>query len=250
MFLQPAPPPETPWWDVGNYRWSESFIWIFALFGLIFGMILFASYINNRKKQILMWALSLLGIWVFYHNLIAGGTYLGLLVVDGGVPSSTFGVILTILPLLIPGFIAAGLLFTKSEKAGMFYSWGIVVLSVAFYLVRCDNYSKILTDWELIADILIVTVQLVSTLLIIVLPIMDEGHLGPRSMMSVAGILMFTTDFLWAIPMFFDIHSATIDTICMIMPFLMIITGVCLVYGIIGKKSWGFTLSHVEFDEE
>ena len=74
-------PPSGPFdpFEIGNYSWSDSLLWITAFIGLLVGTLLLVSWFTTRKKHILLWAFSFLGIWIFYHVMSASGSYIGLI---------------------------------------------------------------------------------------------------------------------------------------------------------------------------
>lgn len=247
MFLQPPPTAPSPW-DIGNYQWSEAFIWIAAVAGLVFGMILFASYVSNHKRQLLLWSFGFLGMWVFYHQMITIGTYNMMVFWND---TSMFGIPTEMLVLLIPGLFAAGLCFTKSEKFGKIFSWYIAIMTVIYTVLQLDPSSGQIANTDLYATIAAMLVTLPSAILIIALPIMDEGALGPKSMMAVGGIFLVTIYILTSMIALFDpLHDATIDPIFMIMPFFIIGAIIFLIFGVIGKKEWGFKLPNLKFEGE
>jgi hypothetical protein len=253
MILQPSSAPWSPW-DIGNYRWSEAFIWIAAVAGLLFGVFLFASYLYNRKRQLLYWAIAFFGFWVVYHQMIANGTY-GVLV--GSFATSMFGIPTALLVMLIPGLLAAGLLYDKDEKLGKIFVWVLLFLAAVYFVLKAEPNAK----WfgavamgetrpsAMIAGVILTLVRLISGAMIIALPIMKEGRLGPKTMVSVGGILIFTADILWTLLMFITPSENTIDTVGMLFSFFFIGYVLCLMIGIANNKDWGFSLPHVAFEE-
>ena len=264
MRLQPggAPAPEPdPAWEIGNYEWSEAFMWIAIVMAFIFGMFLFASYVYTRKKHIMLWSFAFLGIFWFYYELVGVGTYNWLV----GDFNSThmFGLPLQALTLLIPGLLAAGLCFDNSKKLGKIFIWILMVFTVLYVLLLCEPNTGAFGVWfnpegtvenplesKILANFLVLLVQVVSGGFIIALSVMKEGRLGPKSMMGTAGILIVTSNLLWSVLRIYDpMGTAAINTIAMIFPFFLILIVVCLVYGILGNKDWGFKLPNVDFEE-
>ncbi|MHA1746578.1 MAG: hypothetical protein ACTSWW_11295 [Promethearchaeota archaeon] len=243
MFLQ------DPAWEVGNYEWSEAFIWIAAVMGLIFGFYLFASYIYTRKKHILLWAFAFLGMWVLYHQMIANGYYLALV---GSFETSFFGMPSALLVLLIPGLLAAGLAYDKDEKFGTIFTWALSVLTVVYLLMLAEPNTGLMADPTLSTKIAIfirLGVQLISAGLIIFLVVMKESKMGPKTMMGVGGVFLFISNLLYGLLALVTPGTAFVDFVNKFYPFFLIFTVVCLVWGIIGNKDWGFTLPNIEFEE-
>ena len=243
MFLQ------DPAWEVGNYKWSEAFIWIAAVMGLLFGLFLFVSYVSTRKKNILMWSFAFFGVWIFYHQMIATGFYTVLI---GAFDTSFFGMPTALLVLLIPGFIAAGLVYHKDEKLGAIYTWVLMVLAVIYLLMLAEPNTGIMADPTMstkIARFLLIAVQLISAGFIIFLSVMAEGRMGPKTMMGLGGIFLFISSLFYGFLALITPGTAFVDFVNKFYPFLLIFTLICLVWGIIGNKDYGFALPNVEFEE-
>jgi len=255
-------------WAIGNYRWAEAFIWIPALAALIIGIFLFASYLNNRKKNLLLWAFAFFGIWIFNYGMLlfyvvsrsgmvsAGPGLYTWLVGDFG-STAWFGLPTAMLLVLVPGFIAAGLCYKKDEKLGKIYTLYVVVLSSIYtFFLAAPNIGLIPYD-TLIAAILCLLVQLPSGVLIIALPLMEDGPLVSKSMLVASGALMLTNYiFMWIVRLMAalgkpmnPVAGGSIDIFLMIYPFLFVISIICLIFGLIGNKDYGFELPHVEFED-
>jgi hypothetical protein len=253
MFLQPG---AYNVWNISNQQWASPFIWIPAVISLIFGLFLLVSYFNKPKKHILLWAFGFLGIWIFYHVMSGAGTYNMLL---GSYDSGMFSIPVAMLLLLIPGLFAAGLCFDKDKKLGLYYTL-YVVLMTALYMVlqllpngiESAETSKLVVT---IAYVVVILVQLPSGALIIALPIMKEGRLFPKNLVSVAGGFMITANIIMSLLMFFvptamRPQDSTIELMVMFVPICLTISVLCLTLGIIGNKDWGFAFPHVEFEEK
>jgi hypothetical protein len=253
MFLQP-PPAAFDAWDLTNYRWSEPFLWIVSLASLFMGMFLFASYLKTRKKSSLLWTFGFLGIFTFYYALIGTGSWAML---AGAFGTDMFGLYTAMLLALIPGFFAAGLCYDKDKKLGMIYTIFVLLFSVAYLVILIAGNSKLIADYALIAAILLVVVQLPSAALIIALPLMKEGPLFPKNLLSIGGGFMVTTNIIMSLIMIMEalgaglnhLEGMTIDKLLMIVPFFITIYILCLLYGIFGTKEYGFELPHVEFED-
>ena len=241
-------------WSIATYRWSEPILWICAISALFFGLFLFASYLKNRKKNLLLWTFAVLGIWIFYHQLIASGTWTMLV---GSFTTSLFGLYTAMLLALIPGLLAAGLCYDKDKKFGMIYTLYVLVLSVVYLFMLCAPNIGLIDDAPLIGFIALMLVQIPSAVLLIALPIMKEGKFFPKFWITVGGVFMLTANIMLAIiPIMVTIGAPMtlldgggIDLILMIVPFFIGISMLSLFYGIIGTKDYGFDVAHVEFEE-
>lgn len=253
IFAQPPPASFDPW-DLGNYRWSEPFIWIVSIASLILGMYLFASYLKTRKSSHILWTFGFLGIFVFFYALIGTGSWAML---AGSFGTDMFGLYTAMFLAMIPGLFAAGLCYDKDKKLGMIYTIYVVVLSVAYLVILIAGNSKLIPKYALYSAILLVAVQLPSTVLIIALPLMKDGPILPKNLVSVAGGSMLTTNIIMSLIMVMAALGAplslaeggTTDTLLMLVPFLITISVLCLLYGIFGTKDYGFEVANVEFEE-
>ena len=252
--LQPSTSEYSPW-DIGNYMWGDPLILIVAVATLFVGLFVFASYLKSRKTHLLLWAFSLFGFWIFYHQMLIGGSLEVL--IGAGFGYDVFSNFTAMLLALIPGLLAAGLLFDKDKKFGMYYLIYVVVLTVLYIVFLITGNAGWVDNTMLIATIILFAVQLPSVVLIIALPIMKEGPLFPKNLVAVSGGFMATTNIIMFLLMlaealgkgFNPAEGATIDILCMLVPFILVISNLCLIYGILGTKDYGFEVSNVEFEE-
>lgn len=261
-------------WNVGAERFNEAFLWIGAVAAVIFGLLLLVSYFNNHKKHILMWAFAFLGIWIYYHQLIAGGSWRFMIDMLGPVASfrstGMWTMLAMALGLLIPGLIASGLAYDKDKKLGTIFTLYTVLMTmlyIVFMLLPNSNIfgagleglAKIEAKYTpvLIGFIIEILVQVPSAILIIALPIMKEGPLFPKTLVSVAGVVMLTQNILLSIlaimghigkPLNLEAGGTTVQMVNLV-PFAFLIIIVCLIYGLISNKDYGFSLPNVEFEE-
>lgn len=247
MLLQPSGTPWSPW-TIGNYQWSSAFIWIAAVAGLLFGMLLFASYVTTHKRQLLLWSFGFLGIWVFFHQMITVGKY-NMMVLWSD--TSMFGIPTDMLTLLIPGFFAAGLCFAKDVKFGRIFTWCMAGLTVIYTVLQLDPSSGQIPKTDLYAEIAAMLVTLPSGILMIVLPIIDVGKRVSRVWMGLGGIMFLTINILVSLIVIFSpLHNETVDIIFKIMPFFLLGAVIFTVFGIIGKEEYGFKLPHPKLEGE
>ena len=108
MVITQPPPASFDPFGLSNYRWSEPIIWICAIASLIIGLFLFASWLKNRKKVLLLWTFAITGIWIFNHQMLATGSWTMLV---SAFDTSMFGLYTAMLLPLIPGLFAAGLCY-------------------------------------------------------------------------------------------------------------------------------------------
>lgn len=252
--LRPGTAVYSPW-SIGNYDWGDPLILIVAVATLFVGLFLFASYLKSRKIHLLLWAFSLFGFWIFYHQMLMGGSYESL--IGAGFGYDVFSNFTAMLLALIPGLLAAGLCFDKDKKLGLYYTLYVLVLTMLYIFFSITGNAGFVDNTKLIATIILFAVQLPSVVLIIALPIMKEGPLFPKNLVAVSGGFMATINIIMFLLMlaealgigFNPIEGATIDILCMLVPFLLLISNLCLIYGILGTKDYGFEVSNVEFEE-
>jgi len=73
--------------------------------------------------------------------------------------------------------------------------------------------------------------------------------MGPKTMMGLGGIFLFITYLFYGLLAVITPGTAFMNLVNMLYPFVLIFTIVCLVWGIMGSKEWGFALPNVEFEE-
>lgn len=147
MILRPPPAPFDPW-SLGNTRFGEPFIWISAAVALVIGVILLVDYFNTKRISHLLWSVSFIGIWIYFHVLIAGGTYTMFLA-----PSVNFQAIWTefiaMLLYLIPALLATGLYFEvfEDKRIGNIFGLFVVIMTFFIFVFKIDpSYGKNLVD--------------------------------------------------------------------------------------------------------
>jgi hypothetical protein len=251
------------------------------------GVLFLAAYLAKRDIKNLCWSAGFLGIWVLWHQLVAAGTYEGLIYTMG---TSMFVLPSTMLPLLIPGMFATGLCFAKSKKIGMIYFASLIGLTsiyLAFIYVagisggmdRCmppvcnppvitvlDPPYAYLTS---IAAGLGFFVQGVSVIAIIVLPFLGDNRLVSKIYTAVAGGLMLFVNTIFSLlaleviemAALQDIPETIIDPVTLddidpvnwftkFVPILFALSALILLYGITTNKKWGFEFPGIEFKEK
>ncbi|MHA1775998.1 MAG: hypothetical protein DRO88_09110 [Promethearchaeia archaeon] len=253
MLLRDAAPFDV--WAISNYRWTEPFLWIVALAALFMGMFLFASYLKTRNKSQLLWTFGFLGIFVFYHTLLASESLEAL---AGAFSTSMFGLQTALLLPLIPGLFAAGLCYDKDEKLGKSYTIFTIIFSLGYLIMQLMGNTGVVPKYDLIATIFLILVQLISAIIIIALPLKKEGPLFPKNLLTIGGIFMLATNIMMSIQMITATYSGglraadggTLDIMFAIIPFFITIYILCFIYAIFGTKEFGFEIPHVEFEEE
>jgi hypothetical protein len=273
--LQPPTTPYSPW-DIGNFSWASSFIWIPAVIAIIIGVFLLTTYFTKRDTKVLLWSSGFIGIWVLWHQISTSGTYDGLIHLMG---TDIFVLPSSALPLLIPGFFAAGLCYDKSKKLGRIYLaslMGLTSIYLAFLAVSNVSEGMVMVPmpphmggpaWPILvilAAAIGFLVQGVSVLAIIVLPFLGDNKLITKILMAVAGVIMLFVNTIFSLialgivelEAFQNVPEVTIPAtdptnwFAMLVPILLTFSTLLLVFGIIGNKKWGFEFPGVQFEEK
>lgn len=270
MILQPAPSVFSPF-DIGNWRWSESLLWITAFAALIFGILLLVDAINNRKVHHAIWAVAMIGEWIVLHALIVDGSYLKLLEPDiAGVLDPFF----LILSSFVPPLIAAGVLYASFEDKKIPNIFMIFVLCMIPVIVvaKLDptNGQYAGMDWFETASVMLLHIP--TGLVLIIVPIMKTNDRNALLiviggvLMSVVGIILailpFLQDYLANIPPVYIVQELVspfwltfaeeygfIDIVLSIVPFIIMGAVFCFTLGMLLTREWAFNVPGIEFEE-
>lgn len=136
MILRPPAAPFDPW-ALGNTRFGESFIWIAAAVGLVFGVILLVDYFNTKRTSHLLWSISFIGIWIYFHTMISGGTYMSFLTPN---MQSMFSGFIAMLLYLIPALLAAGLVYEvfEDKRIGNYFMLFVTIMVFLIFIFKID----------------------------------------------------------------------------------------------------------------
>jgi hypothetical protein len=247
VLFQPSGPATV--WDLsyyfGNGQPAEISFWIVGIVGILFGLFLFSSYLNNRKPEHLYWGFSFSILWILAHLLIFGGSYAVLL---EPVPA--------MISALMVGFLAAGLL--KAVKPGSFLAnWFVYYVLVMSFLIgffKLENMQTALPWFSLVVPIVVILLHVPSALLIVILPLGTRGENGKAALaMTFAGILMGLVGLLLAgatvLPQFgLSLGDFYLEIVFTAFPFVLLAAAVCFAWGTFVPKSWRFDIPGVELE--
>jgi len=252
VLFQPPSGPANPW-DVGEYRWAELLIWIVAIIGIIWGVLLLFDYINKRKRHHLLWAASFSMTWIGFHQVISTGTFATLL-----------DPFMSVMLAFIPGLFAAGLLmaiFSEKKLFGDLYALFVLLMAIAIGMAKFDPFM-VLDDLPLVATSLVMVLHIPSGLLIIILPLyttFKKETRWPALFMTIGGILFSLVGALIAV-----VTTGIIDAIALatgvpadwalfvlfgLFPIILIFAFLGFALGTLIPAKWNFDIPGVEFEE-
>lgn len=257
MILQPSASEYSPW-DIGNTQFGDSFIWIAAFLGLIFGILLLVDYFNRRRTSQILWSISCLSIYVYFHVLIAGGDYEKILRPTVG---NLTGNVVAVLIYLIPALIAASLWFTsfKDRKFGNLFSTFAIVMLIATLILKLGTPWKYLgvSETPAIAELLALITLVPCYLSIIILPLLkiEDGKVsfdkyGPNLLISIGGLLAGAYGIVISVISWIEYApDEFIEGTLSALPFVLIISMLFCLFGYMLHKDLGIVIPGVEFEE-
>ena len=255
VLFQPPSGPASPF-DVGEQRFAETFIWIVAIIGIIWGFLLIVSYINTRKRHHLLWGASFSIMWIAFHQVIASGDY-----------SIMLGPVMALMLGFIPGLLAAGLLMAVFEQKiiGNLYALFALIMGILIALLKFDPF-----DWiadaaaldpaaALIPSILVMVLHVPSAIVIVVLPLLTtikKQTRWPALLMTVGGILFGVVGLLLSLVVTDFFEPALLLTgidyrfaVMGLFSIFLLLAGLCFAFGTIIPAKWNFEVPGIEFEE-
>jgi len=256
MILQP-PPAEFSVFDIGNWRWSSSLIWITAFAALIFGILLFINYFNNRKTHHLLWSISMFGIWIISHVINVEGSYEPLIEPS---MSDVLDPIFIICTFIAPGLIAAGLwqVTFKDKEYGKWYLIFVLVMTPIILIAKLDPSFGNYEGMDMIESLAVMVFHIPSGLSLLILPIITTKDRNGL-LISIGGVLMGLVGIILSVlgflpptnPEFAPLYAegAFVDIIFAILPFILLGAILCFALGMLLTKDWTFDIPGIEFEE-
>jgi hypothetical protein len=263
---------------LSSVRYGETLIWVGAVLGLIFGILLLVDYLNNRKFHHIVWAGSFGIMWIVFHQVIGyGGIDLLLDPLMSGMSA------------LIPGLIAAGLLASvyEEKKFGMIYSLFALVMALVIALVKADA-MQLLGGLEILGSVMVMILHIPSALIIIIIPILTTFKTKETKpvalLMSIGGILFGIVGIL-LVPIVVSIAPAIaaleaqiaaldppgpvgpdpaavaaledqivalqplISFATAALPIIFIFVAICFAFGVLVTKEWSFEIPGIRFED-
>ena len=256
VLFQPPSGPASPF-DVGEQRFAETFLWIVAIIGIIWGFLLIIQYINTRKTHHLLWGSSFAIMWIAFHQVIAAGDY-----------SILLGPVMAAMLAFIPGLLAAGLLmvvFDNIKLIGKLYALFALIMAIVIALLKFDPFYWISTAAaidpaaELIPSFVVIALHVPSALVIVVLPLITmikKETRWPAIFMTLGGLLFGAIGLamsLVVMDVFAPVLLLTgIDyrfAIMGLFSILLLLAVLCFTFGTIIPAKWNFDIPGIEFEE-
>ncbi|MHA1478419.1 MAG: hypothetical protein ACTSPU_09500 [Promethearchaeota archaeon] len=252
VLFQPPSGPANPW-DVGEYRWAELLIWIVAIIGIIWGVLLLFEYINKRKRHHLVWAASFSLVWIGFHQVISTGTFATLL-----------DPFLSAILAFIPGLLAAGLLmsvFSEKKLLGELYALFALLVAIGIGMAKFDPFM-VLDDLPLFGTSMVMLLHIPSGLILIILPLyttIKKETRWPALFMTIGGILFSLVGALIAIATTGILDAIALETgvpadwalfvLFGLFPIFLVFAYLAFALGTLIPAKWNFDIPGVEFEE-
>ena len=243
----------TPW-EFGFYFSSGNaqkiVLWLSAIIGLFFALLLLASYLNTRKTEHFYWGISFALLWINTHIAIAGGSFAYWL---DPVPA-TFSA-------LSVGLFAVGLWVNvkpDKEKIGKILLLYVIVMSLLIGVFKLPYVATLNYGWSLLDPIAIpiavMALHIPSALLIIWLPLQTRDENGKSAlMMPLAGILMGIVGLLLAgavmVEMAAPLEEGYLFVTFSLFPFVYLIANIAFAWGTFVPKRWSFSIAGIELED-
>ena len=111
-------------WALSSYRTADILLWVTAILAAVVVFLLLTEYFKTKKTHHLLWAIALIMGYMIFHQVAMSGSYHDFL-------TTMMAAMIT----LIPGLIAAGLLFTTFEDKKLFGRFKYGQLYIIFLLI-------------------------------------------------------------------------------------------------------------------
>ncbi|MHA2390732.1 MAG: hypothetical protein ACXAEX_02085 [Promethearchaeota archaeon] len=250
MISQPPSGPVDPF-NVGEYEGADVMLWVVAIAAVVMGILLLFNYLNNKKRYHLVWAVSFSALWIVFHQVALKGVYHPLLssVIAG-------------LSALVPGFIAAGLIYAVFEDKkllnlsyGTIYSLYVIVMVVLITMFKLlsgqvwfGTSTPKMEAW--VASVAVMILHIPSALLIIGIPIYSTVKTKETTevsyLMTAGGFLIGVVGTLLA----FVLIGYGDPFITMgLFPIVLLFAAACFVFGVILEPKWRIEVPGVQFEE-
>ena len=249
VLFQPPSGPSSPF-DVGEYQWASTLLWITSIIGIIWGFLLIVSYINTRKRHHLVWGASFSIIWIGFHQVISMANF-EVMITDGFM-AAMFA--------FIPGLLAAGLLmavFSDKKIIGNLYALFALIMAIAIGFAKFDPF-QLLDAAPFVPSIIVVSLHIPSALIIVILPLLTtlkKETRWPALFMTIGGILFGLVGGLLSLVLTgvvgfdpvtgIDWRYAVMGSFSIILLF----AALAFMLGTIIPAKWNFEIPGIEFEE-
>jgi len=214
--------------DVSGYAGAVILLLITGIAAIVFGLFMLLDFLKNKKIHHLLWAVAFIVLFVAGIVLVLSNDY-----------SLLLSPLVAALAALIPGGIAAGLIFVVFEEKTKMY--GYIYLAFVLVMVILIGITKAVDSPGASATVMVAHIP--SSLLIILLPIYTTYKTKETDwkalLLSIGGIIVSTAGMLLAL---FVLEVVEITLILTLLPIVLLLTAVFLVLGMLLPEKWSFAI--------
>ena len=214
--------------DVSGYAGAVILLLITGIAAIVFGLFMLLDFLKNKKIHHLLWALAFIVLFVAGIVLIISNDY-----------SLLLSPIVAALAAIIPGGIAAGLIFVVFEEKTKIY--GYIYLAFVLVMIILIGITKAVDSPGASATVMVAHIP--SSLLIILLPIYTTYKTKETDwkalLLSIGGIIVSTAGMLLAL---FVIGTVDIVLVLTLLPIVLLLTAVFLALGMLLPEKWSFAI--------
>jgi hypothetical protein len=218
--------------DVSGYAGAVVLLLITGIAAILFGVFMLLDYLKNKKIHHLLWALAFIVLFVAGIILIFSNDY-----------SLLLSPLVAALAVLIPGGIAAGLIFVVFEEKTKMY--GYIYLLFVLVMVVLIGITKAVESPGASATVMVAHIP--SGLVIILLPIYTTYKTKETDwkalLLSIGGIIVSIAGMLLAL---FVLDAVDIVLILTLLPIVLLLTAVFLAFGMLLPEKWAFAIPGIK----
>jgi len=213
---------------VSEYAGAVVLLLITGIAAILFGLFMLLDFLKNKKIHHLLWAVAFIVLFVAGIILIISNDY-----------SLLLSPVVAALAALIPGGIAAGLIFVIFEEKTKMY--GYIYLAFVLVMVILIGITKAVDSPGASATVMVAHIP--SSLLIILLPIYTTYKTKETDwkalLLSIGGIIISIAGMLLAL---FVIGAADIVLILNLLPIVLLLSAIFFAFGMLLPEKWSFAI--------
>jgi len=213
---------------VSEYAGAVVLLLITGIAAILFGLFMLLDFLKNKKIHHLLWAVAFIVLFVAGIILIISNDY-----------SLLLSPVVAALASLIPGGIAAGLIFVIFEEKTKMY--GYIYLAFVLVMVILIGITKAVDSPGASATVMVAHIP--SSLLIILLPIYTTYKTKETDwkalLLSIGGIIISIAGMLLAL---FVIGAADIVLILNLLPIVLLLSAIFFAFGMLLPEKWSFAI--------
>lgn len=224
-----------PIFMVSEYAGAVVLLLITGIAAILFGLFMVLDFLKNKKIHHLLWALSFIVLFIAGIILVLTNDY-----------SLLLSPVVAALAVLIPGGIAAGLLFVVFEEKTKLY--GYIYLIFVLVMVILIGTAKAVDSPGAPATVMIAHIP--SGLLIILLPIYTTYKTKDTDwkalLMSIGGIVVSIAGLLLALFRIGPGDTALLTLILTLLPIILLLAAIFFAFGMLLPEKWSFTIPGIK----